>query len=304
MNIRKSVLNRGVLVLLMISSLILVACAQESGGTRENFRTGNQALEMRFLRPGAEDFYEGDSLTVLVEFFNRGTADIVNGRFFVTGYDLSYIRLGLDPAFINIDGKSEFDPRGEFSQILTIRSSQPLRMPRNTESFPQTLKVSACFEYTTLATAEICVDPDPHGRRVLNKICTMNPVSPGPQGAPIVITRVEPRVSGNDFRLTIDFANQGGGVTYDRRISHEKCLVDLDAFQDMNKVDLIRVDFSGRTMTCQPRNPIRMNDGRGRIVCDCVGCINEYVDPFRTQVSIEMKYGYRQEILKPIRILR
>lgn len=296
--------SKVIFFLLLAVSLFVAGCGSDGVSARENFRVGNQALEMRFLRPGAEDFFAGEQLTILVEFFNRGTADITNGRFFVTGYDLSYIRLGLDPAFITIDGKSEFDPRGDFSQILTIQSTAPVRMPENTEEFRQSVKLTACFEYTTFATAEICVDPDPFGRRVINRICNMAPVSPGPQGAPIVITRVEPRVSGNDFRLTIDFANQGRGVAYDRRISHEKCLVDLDAFQDLNKVDLIRVDFSGRTMDCQPRNPLRMTDGRGRIVCDCVGCINEYVDAYRTQVSIELKYGYRQEILKPIRILR
>lgn len=292
------------LILLITAVLFIsVGCAQDSGRRDIDFRTGSQAMELRFLQPGPEDFFEGDTLTVLVEYFNRGTADIVNGEFFVSGYDLQYMRLSLDPKLINIEGKNEFDPRGDHSRILTIRST-PLRMPQNTETFPQTVKLTACYQYSTLTTAEICVDPDPLGRRVTRSVCTMSPVNPGARGAPVVITRVEPIVSRNDFRLVIEFANQGNGIVYDRTISNEKCFADLDRYQDMNIVDVTRVDFSGRSLSCEPRNPVRMVDGRGRIVCECTNCIHEYMDAYKTQVSIEFNYGYRNEAIKQIRVLR
>lgn len=289
--------------LILVTSLVLAGCAQDTGSGEINFRTGSQALEMRFLQPAVEDFFDGDTATILVEYYNRGTSDIVNGEFFVSGYDLQYVRLSLDPKLINIEGKSEFDPRGDNSKILSIRSA-PLRMPENTENFPQTLKLTACYDYSTLATAEICVDPDPLGRRVTRRVCNMGPVSPGAQGAPIVVTRVEPLVSKEDFRLVIEFANQGGGTVYDRTIPNEKCFADLDRYQDMNIVDVMRVDFSGKSLDCQPKNPIRLVNNQGRIVCECKGCMNSYMDAYKTQIAIEFRYGYRDELLKQIRVLK
>jgi hypothetical protein len=292
------------LLLLAIVLLVLAGCTTGGSGSSYDvdYRTGSQALELKLLTPGLEDFYEGDQMILLVEYFNRGVHDIVNGQFYVSGFDEKFLRIQTDPAFIAIEGKSEYDPRGDNSQILTLRSTG-VRLPVNSEEFAQTIKLTACYDYTTEASAEICVDPDPNGRSVTRKVCTMGPVSPGPQGSPIVITRVEPVVSKNDFRLNIEFANQGSGVVYDSRISNDKCAYDLDRYQDLDKVDITRIDFSGRGMNCNPSNPIRLINGKGKVTCECKGCINEYSDAYNTQVAIEFSYGYRNEVLKQVRVL-
>lgn len=285
--------------------LVLTSCTggYSGSGSRDiNYRSGSQALEMKFL-PSSGDFFEGDELFLPVEFYNRGTADITNGEFFVSGYDLTYLTLMLDPKYIDIEGKDEFDPAGERSQILTIRANDA-RMPSNSEEFIQTIKLTACYDYATLATAEICVDPDPHGRRQTDKTCIMGPVSPGSQGAPIVVSRVTPYVSRNDFRLDIEITNAGDGVVFDRQLSNEECFAALDKYKDVDKVDLTRIEFSGRQMVCTPNNPIRLVNGVGKIICECKGCIQDYMDTYTTQIVMEFAYGYRNEDFKTVRLLK
>jgi hypothetical protein len=292
-----------ILFLLVVSLFMLTSCGGGSTSGRDtDFRFGSEALELQLINGGVEDFFEGDDMVILVEYFNRGTSDITDGEFFVSGYDLKYLTLTLDPKFINIPGKDEFDPQGKQSQILTIKSS-PLRLPKNTEEFMQTVKLTACYTYRTLATAEVCIDPDPKSRRVQDKICTMTPVSPGGQGAPIVVTYVEPLVSRNDLRLNIEFSNQGNGIVFDRTISNAKCFADLDRYSDADKVDVLRVEYSGNRLNCQPSNPIRLVDGKGKVTCECKGCIHDYMDAYETLVTMEFAYGYRNEILKKVRIL-
>jgi len=291
-------------MLIFVLMFSIVGCGGSSDRRTVNYRTGSQALEMLFINPGTEDFYEGDRMTVLVEYFNRGTANIVSGEFFVSGYDMSIIgALSLDPKFISIEGKDEYDPTGSLSKIMTIRSS-PLRLPANTEDFRQTIKLTSCYTYQTLVSADICIDPDPTSRRIQDKICQMRPVSPGAQGAPLVVTNVEPIVSRNDIRLNIEFANQGGGIPFDRSISNLECFAALDRYESANIIHLVKVELSGKRFDCQPRGPIRLIGDRGKISCECKGCINEYMDAYQTRATIELEYGYRNEVLKNIRILK
>lgn len=291
------------LLLLLFTSVLVISGCTDTGARRDiNFRTGSEALDIQWLQAGQEEFYEGEELIILAEYFNRGTADIVRGEFYVSGYDPSYMRIDPDPSFITIDGKDEYDPTGRNSQILTLRSSA-LRLPENTERYDQTLKLTACYDYRSEVSAELCIDPDPNGRRVSSKICNMAPVSPGAQGAPVVVTYVEPIVSRNDLRLNIEFSNQGDGVVYDRRISNAQCFGDLDRYTDANKVDLVNVEFSGMGLFCEPANPLRLIDGRGKITCECTGCINDMMDAFKTQITIEFAYGYRNEEIKPVVII-
>lgn len=302
----KLVQTKLILLFCIMGMFLLTSCTggYSDGGQRDiHYRAGSQALEMRFLNPGSEDFFENDELVLLVEYFNKGTADIVNGEFYVSGYDMNYLTLVPDPKFIHIEGKDEFDPTGERSQIMTIRGNN-VRMPSNSEEFTQRLKLTACYDYKTLATAEICIDPDPHGRRQSDKTCVMAPVSPGSQGAPITVTRVTPYVSRNDFRLDIEITNSGQGTVFDRDLSNVECFAALDKYQDVDKVDLTRIEFSGRHLSCSPSNPIRLVNGRGKITCECKGCIQDYMDTYTTQIVMEFAYGYRNEDFKTVRLLR
>jgi len=288
----------------LILMLFLTSCSGgDDAANKINYRTGSRALEMQFLEPGLEEFFESDELVILVEYFNRGTFDITNGQFFVSGYDKTYLpSLELDPEYINIPGKDEFDPTGDRSQILTIRSRQVI-LPSNAEEFRQRLKLSACYDYESHISAELCVDPDPHDRRKTEKSCHMSAVSPGAQGAPVVVNRVTPYVSRNDFRIDIEFTNAGDGEVFSRNLELNQCL-NLDKYKDLNKVQLDHVIFSGRQMNCNPSNPLRLVNGRGKVTCVCEGCINDYMDAYTTQIQIDFAYGYKNEEFKDVRLLK
>jgi len=282
------------ILVVMMAAIVLTACAggQQRSPFSTEYRTGSQALEMQFLQPRIQVF-ERDEMALVLEYYNRGTADITDGQFFVKGYDPAYITLNLDPNDrFQIDGKSEFDPRGDFSQSLVIRDSS-VRMPANRGSWDQELQVVACYVYRTEASIPVCIDPDPSNTRVDQKVCQGRPVGSSAQGHPVAVTYVEPRVSRNDIRFNIEVQNVGNGIVFDKRISNEKCAYDMGP-TDMNKVFIDKVSFSNKVLDCAPLNPVTLQQsGRGLLACTCHNCINPLDGAYQTALTVELSYGYR-----------
>lgn len=277
----------------IIILLVLTACSS-GGGSRSNidYRTGSQALEMRFLQPHVE-VIEREDLTLILQLANKGTWNIRDGEIFIKGYDPAYFTLRFDPNNrFTIDGKSIYDPYGELTQTIVI-SDPSVRMPQNRGRFRQDIQAIGCYIYRTQTSVPICIDPDPADSRAGSKICRTTPVSPGAQGHPVAVTYVDPRVGRQDVRFTIEVQNVGNGIIFDKRISNEKCAFDLK-YQETNKVYLINAAYSNNVLECSPENPISLsNNGKGIFTCICRNCVNPVDGAFQTVLNIELEYGYR-----------
>jgi hypothetical protein len=266
-----------------------------------NYRVGSQGLEMRWAQGNRFTFYEGDDVSLLLELRNRGTAPVF-GQLFITGYDPNFMTLSVYPSsFISLEPKNEFDPTGDFSTIATIAANS-VRLPNNRERFTQAIQVTACYEYETLASVEVCVDPDPMNRRIDNKVCQLSARGAGAQGHPVVITSVQPFVNQRDIRFQIRLANSGGGQIYDKRTSFGKCAVGLN-YDEVDLVYVQSVRLAGRPLTCEPLNPVRMLNGQGTITCICRGCVDQNLGAYWSLLELDLAYNYRQQMTQQITLM-
>jgi hypothetical protein len=289
----------------MICLIVLAGCATGGSDTsRVDFRTGSRALEMFISHGHNQLIYDGDELSLLLELHNRGTTDIDAGMLFVKGYDPRYLpNLHFEPSpVINIEGKDEFDPTGELTYTVEL-IDRSVRAPPYKEIFPQTLQITACYPYASHASYEVCIDPDPHNRRIDYKVCSGTELEAGAQGHPVAVTSMEEVVSKNDIRFNMRIANVGDGIVYDPRLSPEACAFDLQQ-RDKGVVYVRRVEFSGKTLRCDPGNPIRLISGGALVSCVCENCVDIEQGAYRTVLNVDLEYGYRNDIQTQVEILQ
>ena len=292
-------------LILAVTLLFYAGCTSGSlsggstgGSGPDNFRYGSDALRIDFHPGNAYRFYEGDDVTLLLELQNKGTADIEGGELFLAGYDKSFLNFQLDPGvFFSIDGKDRFDPNGDFFETYTL-TARNVRLPRERDELRQSIMVTACYDYKTTMSAEVCVDPDPYNRRLKDKACELSVRGVSAQGHPVTISSVTPTVNSKDIRFAIKFGNSGSGTVYDRRVSYEKCNIGLD-YDELDMVYVDRVLLGTNTLKCEPDNPVRMNNG-GSIICTCENCIDQTLQPYWTFMEIDLSYGYKNTIQRDV----
>ena len=260
---------------------------------------------MNFL-PGAppDRVYEGDPLSLLIEFSNKGAVSIEEGRLYISGYDREYVHLsplappGL-PSF-RAEGKSYYNPEGTLSATAEYYDPR-VSMPEDTDVFAQTFKVTACYRYRTEAATTVCLDPDPFNSRPEGRVCIASDTSGGPTGAPVAVTYVQQTSTRDRVQFRIGIQNAGGGLV----LASDKGYVPLDQCHtelgrdQINKVE-ISAFLSGTALTCQLEQ-VRLGNGQGSAFC----FINKRVDEaYQTVLNIYLDYGYRDPIPGQMQILR
>ncbi|MBI1969351.1 hypothetical protein HYS48_01540, partial [Candidatus Woesearchaeota archaeon] len=270
-----------------------IGLGRDDTGRRPDYRTGTQGLVLQFLSgTPPPKLYEGDPLPIVVEVSNKGTFDVVDGRLYISGFDDRFIKLNRDVAVLSeLAGKSLFNPDGLFSEVFEFEDPS-VTIPEHTDLFPQAIKATACYRYQTRTTAEVCIDPDPHSIRLVEKVCQVRPISySGGQGAPIAITSVEEEITRDRLQFKILVQDGGGGTVIAPDASILNCHEGIDR-RDIDKVAVVSVEFSGHEirLNCEP-NPIRLVNGRGYTFCTFQGNLGD--DAFLTALNIMLEYGYR-----------
>src|SRR3989344_7959061 len=96
------------IILVCIMLILFSSCSGLSrSGTQVTpytFHTGTQGMILTFL-PGSppDRLYEGDPLTLVVNYANKGAYIVEGGRLYVSGYDRTYIPLIPDHAPFNAE---------------------------------------------------------------------------------------------------------------------------------------------------------------------------------------------------------
>ncbi|HIH31280.1 TPA: hypothetical protein HA235_01095 [Candidatus Woesearchaeota archaeon] len=178
-------------------------------------------------------------------------------------------------------------------------------LPQSLENFRQNLMVTACYSYSTRATANICVDPRPNSQS--KKACIARDVSmSGGQGAPITVTRVEQRATTNKVVFIIYIHHNKKNALddiYDLR-NLWKCNPESGALvkeTDKNVVFVRRIALSGQQLVCSPDYWVRLDQaGNGQISCTAIteGAESAHNAP----LEIELDYGYQKNIYKEITV--
>ncbi len=299
------------LALAFILTLALTACAaqqpkdaQQVSAVTRFVRSGTQGIDLQFTQnlPPLQIYDSGDLVT-LIEIRNLGSFDLGGNRCFLQlgGFDPSIIRsLNARQLCGDLPGKSVFSIEG--SSGIVEFSSSSISLPRDVDRYKPTLVATACYQYKTVASPQVCVDPRFFELTAEQKACEVRDAGvAGGQGAPVAVTFVNVDMVGSRAVFEIDIANVGTGRVVSPRASLSNCPVGLK-YNEFDEVRY-RVELSGsRLIQCTPRDFVaRLTNNRGKIVCTFdVGNTQAYETPLR----IELDYNYMQSIRRPVEIIR
>lgn len=306
---------RNTLIFMLILILLVLAGCQGRPQTKEDaaftqeFRRGTQGLTMRFapnLPPPR--LFSGEELGAVLEIENKGTYTIggPGDRIYLSGFDPSIIS-GISPAGEQmpvLEGRTHFVTQGGFDAV-TFRATTRILEDR----YPVRLLATACYGYETVASANVCIDPEPYSPTIRQRVCVpQNVPVGGGQGAPVAVTLVETDASPGKTRFKIHVQNIGGGEVFragGQMLS--KCGPSGGGlgFDEIDYVELADVIVSGMSIrgSCRPldQGHVRLTNGQGLVYCEFDRPRGEaaYVTP----LTIILHYGYRQSLFHDLELL-
>lgn len=293
--------------------LLLISCQTRDERTNVNFRTGSQGLVLRFL-PNLPPvrMYDDQDFNAVVEVWNAG-ASTVGGtdRLYISGFDPSILTgvTTFGQPIEEMEGKTLYNLQG--TQSYVDFKAIPIRLrSRNIDRYPFTMLATACYQYRTIASQNVCVDPDPFSPTAKEKVCMAAPVSYGTQGAPIAVTTVDVEPSPGRVRFTIRVSNVGGGAVFQPGPQYlQKCSPYDSKGLEFGEIDMVRVNdvfVSGVSIlpTCKSLdqgNLLRLFNGQGQFICELRA---PRANPaIVTPLNVELEYGYRNTIATPVEVL-
>ncbi len=310
-------MKRGVFSILALLAvlLVLVGCTggSSSNQPRENWRTGSEGLYINWLTNlPPPRIYDDQPVEVVLDVENRGAAPIGGSgdRVYLSGFDPNIIT-GIQTSGVllpQMDGKTSFGPGG----VGTVSFSGTIRKLgfRNVDKYTPRLLVTSCYGYETLASDNVCVDPDPYTSGNTPKVCTPNSVSMGgSQGAPVTIGPVEIEPSPGRTRFKITVTNSHGGDLFKPGLQIlDKCSPYSDGgltYSDLNSVQVQDVSIAGISIlpSCKPLDKgfLRLNNGRGEMYCEFANIPGNAA--YTTPITVKVAYGYRETLTRDLTIL-
>ena len=158
---------------------------------------GTRGLTINFIRgiPPSQ-VYEGDQIDIGIELSNEGSYPITRGFYnlITENQYVSINNMGYEKDFIGeypMQGKTLFSQKGDKKQLSILANIGDV------ESFSgidTNLVVQACYEYMTNLSTEVCIDTNQYDNSY-EKPCKVKTLTFSGEGAPISITKVEPRIS-------------------------------------------------------------------------------------------------------------
>jgi hypothetical protein len=268
---------------------------------------GTRGVVMNFMRDSLpERVYENDLYYLNLELANEGATDVENG----------IIALSLDEFSFEIENLEEFNSfslRGNEGSFQGEQRVQEIHLKtkeitmEGVEAYDTSIKVNMCYGYETLFQDSLCIDTDVRNTQ-RSKPCQTKSISGSSgQGAPVVVSRVEPRISpgGDGARLSFEIfvQNSGSGTILAEGRGEAVCTSEFDA-NDFNQVTLkeIRISqysLSEGSITCETGNPdvSRIDlDNTESITCRVRDDISYSLGTFTTPITIRLAYDYLESI--------
>lgn len=265
-------------------------------------------------RDGTENLWrEGnDDVIIITGFDTNIISDWLVGGESAEITDNGYPYVSLSDKIEVLEGKSDNNPGGGYD-LLEFTGQANLQnaiMDLYTPSF----LVTACYDYVTKTSAEVCIDPRPYSTIDERKICSIGDISLSSQGAPIAITKIEPKALSNSIQYKIHFKNSGGGdVIATDMLSKCSGVNDEEKLtrNDLNLVKVMDVRIGGNSILddCTQLLEAGGSSGYARLLNNAGFVICNYrydkdlIDAaYTTPIFVELGYGYRTSIQKSVDI--
>lgn len=304
------------LIIILILILLIGCTAIKKQPTKETtptgHRTGNQGLRITFV-PNVPPLrlFDTDEVNVLIEVENIGayTTNGIADRIYLSGFDPAMLAgiPTIGQTIPVLEGKGPYISTGATDRIA-FKGIPAMLSARNIDKYPLRLLATACYEYETTASANICIDPNPYKPSTTEKVCTPQSVSfGGGQGAPIAVTNVQVEASPGITRLQIDISNAGGGEAFKPGIDTlQRCSPYSQGlgFEEIDYIKVYDVSVPGYSVisSCKPLDQgyARLINGRATIYCE-INTAGQSV--YMTPVTIRLAYGYKNVIFKDLELI-
>ncbi len=292
-------------VFLIIILIGLSSCSSpENSSSGQNWRTGSEGISIRFAPDSPpNEVLSSEDLNVIVEYANKGSYNIGKGdiMFYLTGYDPAILFGRPVEAKSNnkaMEGKSQFNKQGSQPDFVKWATGIDMSHIPNVDSFKQDIKVTSCYKYKTIATPEVCIDPNKISTQPSECSFSVRNLG-GSQGAPIAVTDVQVKTNGRKAYFEIHFQNKGRGKPY-TGAGLGNCYNSI-GLDNIDTINLEKVYLSGDfTASCHPSKKIRLANGRGFVICERP--INEK-SHFVGVMEIVVSYNYMDSITKSLTIV-
>ena len=301
-------MQKSVIILTVLVLITLVSCAP--GGREEgpiDYRYGTQGLRISF-EPNLPPYrlFDTEPFHAVVAVENMGTFTVggPGDKIYLSGFDPTIIT-GISTYGAQIpklEGRGPYTPVGDidFTEFKgTIRALAQKRI----ENYPAILLATACYGYETIASAQVCIDPNPFAPGARESVCIpQNVALGGGQGAPVAVTLVEVDPSPGKTRFRITIQNAGAGEVFKQGVQYlDKCSPYTPplAFDEIDYVQIADVQISGISIrpSCKPLDEtshLRLTGGQGTIFCEFTQIRGQTA--YTTPITIILRYGYRTSV--------
>ena len=293
---------------------------------------GIEGVTVKFMEQSPPDeVFLGDTFPLSLEIRNSGAYDIEDGAF-VLGIEKNYISAPAEFTkelnYFTLTGRKSYDPVGGIDRkIIQLKAHQ---LDPQMETLTTNIALTTCYPYETQATAQMCIDTDIFNQRQEEKVCQSGTLNMGTiqvegqelpkgQGAPIAITKIEPKMLPHNVSeelimpsFMIYVRNMGDGLPVDIDVYGDACTATGVPTRAWNVVGA-RVYLSDKSsqLDCTPKLDYQTSGKEGYIKLekdeDFIRCTLKEGIPkargtYTTPLMIELEYGYTFTISKKVLI--
>lgn len=233
----------------------------------------------------------------------------------------------------SLKSKDIQDPKGGQDLFtFNVKAKDLKTLDPQTELRDTVMTATACYKYKTIATVDTCIDTNVFDLTKTEKVCKVKDLSPSSQGAPVMVTKIEPEMTPKKsdpktlvvprFVITVDNKGKGEVLDPNHSIIEGACSSDIPvSYSNWSKV-IIRVYIPDpdspsklaqlncaiseeQTDENKPKEGIlSLKRGVDKIRCGYEKGIPKSKGTYTTPLIIELDYGYTESISKKITIKR
>ena len=285
----------------LVSLILLISGCNQQGEFNPDVHKGTQGLVIDILQNSPPpEVYEGENFKIVMRLINKGAYPITNGILLLTTEkDFIDLKKGSEQINFKLKGKDPYNVWDD--EKIESYDLYAKGLDEMSEKHESVMFLTACYDYETIASFDICIDTNPYNKKNTEPVCKVATLSSSGQGAPIAVTNVEQDISEETnyirpmFNIYIQNKGQGDVITPGSESSVcSSTPIDKKVF---NTLELKEVEFSNYKKShgdieCSPK--VIKLDEDGAIVRCIVnsGLISKNEPSYLTTLKISLKYGY------------
>ncbi|MBI3036323.1 hypothetical protein HYY73_01000 [Candidatus Woesearchaeota archaeon] len=295
-----------ILAVLLVSGCGQLGTKTNKGINLPEIYVGTEGVDAQFAPDSIpKATTEGSVHYALLIVSNKGAAGVDPKALTILARD-DRAAFKFEPAVID-SGNSEIttlpgretNPAGYFDSIKVKATAKNL----GGKGAETNLLATVCYPYKTKLTANVCIDTTlgtPSFQKVRKPCDAEKPLVFKSQGAPVAITRIEPRqASGEGYvvpKFKIFITNVGKGRIVDKRGIATACTDDQsNAVKEKSIVSVDNAGLKGENLKCtEAEKTITGTSADDYIFCEYNGIdLSKDLGVFATPLSIGLSYGYK-----------